>query len=115
MTPLVTAVRHRRAEEAGRMAAVEYLTTILRGILPRPESLRVQEETAGDVTVLTIHLPEEDRRFVVGKQGRTIEAVRYLIRAFAGRQGRMIVAKLPDDSPTTEETNERSCSAALRH
>lgn len=82
--------------------AAEYLKVILQGILPRPGALRIDEQVAGDVTVLTIHLPQEDRRYVVGKHGRNIEAVRHLLRAYAGRQGRMIVTKLPDERITTD-------------
>jgi predicted RNA-binding protein YlqC (UPF0109 family) len=58
------------------------------------------------VTVLTIRLPQEYRRFVVGKRGRNIEAIRDLLRAYAGRHGRTIIAKLPDEGSPTEDTNE---------
>jgi predicted RNA-binding protein YlqC (UPF0109 family) len=85
-----------------------FLLAMLGGIVPRPHLLRVEEETAGDVTVLTIHLPADDRRFVVGKGGKNIEAIRHLLRAYAGRQGQMIVAKLPDEGPIPEEPNEQS-------
>ncbi len=86
--------------------AARYLKDILWGILPRPEALRIQQETAADVTVLTILLPQEDRCFVVGKGGRNIEAVRHLLRAFAGRHGQMVVAKLPDERKPTEVQND---------
>ena len=66
--------------------AEQYLAAILQGVLPRPERLRIEQEYAGDVTVLTIHVPLDDRRFVVGRRGRTIEAVRDLLRAYAGRR-----------------------------
>ena len=85
-----------------------YLSDILRGILPRPDLLRLEQESAGDVIVLSIHLPKEDRRFVVGKRGRNIEAIRDLVRAYGGRQGRMIVTKLPDEGLMTEETHEQT-------
>ena len=84
-----------------------YLSTILAGILPRPEVLRIGQEAAGQVLVLTIHLPREDRRYVVGKKGRNIEAIRDLLRAFAGREGRSIVVKLPDDNSISEEDNDK--------
>lgn len=88
----------------------DYLDAILRGIVPRPGELRVVQEMAGDVIVLTIHLPQEDRRFVVGKHGRNIEAARCLMRAYAGRHGRMIVTKLPDEGSLSDEKREQSSS-----
>ena len=84
------------------MSPADYLAAILRGILPRPDELVVAEETVGAVTVLTIHLPPEDRRFVVGKRGRNIAAVRDLMRAYGGRRGQTIVTKLPDEDSLPE-------------
>ncbi len=88
--------------KAPPITAAQYLTSILREILPRPDALRIEQDHAGDVTVLTIHVPYDDRRFVVGKRGRNIEAIRALMRAFAGRRGHMIVAKLPDEAFLSE-------------
>ena len=90
------------------MNPIDYLATILRGILPNPESLQLEEEIAGHVTVLTIDLPQDDRRFVVGKRGRNIEALRQLLRAYAGLHGRSIVVKLPDEDFISKERNEYS-------
>ena len=90
------------------MSPADYLTVMLRGILPRPEALTIEGDISGGVTVLIIHLPREDRCFVVGKRGRNIAAVRDLLRAYGGRRGQTIVTKLPDESTPTEATDGRS-------
>ena len=88
--------------------AYAYLKAILLGILPRPESLQIEQETAGEVLVLIIRVPQEDRRYVVGKKGRNIEAIRDLVRAYGGRQGQSIVIKLSEESIQSEVNDERS-------
>ena len=85
------------------MTAQEFLSGILRGILPRPDTLRVEQSTAGDVTVLTIHLPQKDRRFVIGKGAKNIAAIRDLLRAYAGRHNHQVVVKLHDEEFTSDE------------
>lgn len=88
------------------MRPARFLTTILHGILPHPDDLRIEQETAGEVIVLSIYLPKNDRRFVVGKRGRNIEAIRSLLRAYGGRHGITVVTKLSDEGLRTEVTNE---------
>ena len=100
--------RHSAPTAPGCPDPVEYLANALSGILPRPDELRIEQEFAGDVTVLTIHVPLEHRRYVVGKRGRTIEAIRALLRAYAGRRGQMIVAKLPYDSRLSEKVDDKA-------
>jgi predicted RNA-binding protein YlqC (UPF0109 family) len=89
------------------LSPLDYLRAILAGIVPRPSVVRIEEETAGEVTVLTVHLPQEDRRFVVGQRGRNMEAIRHLFRAYAGRHGRSLIVKLSDECSPTEVVNER--------
>ena len=89
------------------MSAQKYLSQLLWGILPNPQALRVEEETVGAVVVLTIRLAPQYRRFVVGKRGRNMEAIRDLLRAYGGRHGMTIVIKLSEESIPNKDKDER--------
>ena len=94
--------------------AYAYLNAILRGILPQPEALQLEQETAGEVLVLTIRVPREDRRYVLGKKGRNIEAIRDLLRAYAGRHGRNIAVKLSDEEDPSHDARQQPHSISSR-
>ena len=88
------------------MTPSAYLTTLLGQILPESADLRVEEHVAANVTILTINVPLAARRFVIGRQGRTIEAIRNLLRAYGGLHGLTIIATLNDDNTKEGYDNE---------
>lgn len=71
-------------------AALEHT---VKGIVDRPEDVRVISSTTPRGDVLEVHVAEEDRGRVIGRGGRTAKALRTLVSALAdGQRVRVDVA-----------------------
>ncbi len=57
---------------------VRYLA---RGLVERPEEVEVQAELRGTQLTLRLRVPEAEVGRILGRQGRTIQALRTLLRA----------------------------------
>ena len=72
----------------------ELLERIARGLVDRPDEV-VVEETAGDGgTALALRVAPGDLGKVIGKQGRTVKAIRTLIAAAAARRQKRVVFEI---------------------
>jgi predicted RNA-binding protein YlqC (UPF0109 family) len=68
--------------EAGqRSAVVQDLLGVLRLLVDRPEEVRVEEYGGRSSTLLEAAVDPSDLGKVIGRQGRTIDALRALIAA----------------------------------
>ncbi|RRJ86103.1 RNA-binding protein [Gulosibacter macacae] len=59
------------------------LEHIVRGIVDRPDDVRVDARDSARGEVLVVHVHSEDLGRVIGRQGRTAKALRTLIQALA--------------------------------
>ncbi len=73
--------------EAPGPSAGRDLLALVRLLVERPHQLRVQEVGSEKSPVLVLHLDPEDRGRVIGRRGRTIQALRHLLEARARSQG----------------------------
>ncbi len=62
---------------------VEYLA---RRLVDHPDEVSVQRVERDDAVVLRLHVAEDDRGKVIGRQGRIIRALRTLVRASGARR-----------------------------
>jgi predicted RNA-binding protein YlqC (UPF0109 family) len=62
---------------------VEYLA---RSVVDHPERVRVEEQRTRDGVVYRVSVDPEDKGRIIGRQGRVIEAIRTLVRAYAKRR-----------------------------
>lgn len=65
----------------------ETLEYFVRALVAEPDAVRVEVAQDEDRVTYTIAVAEDDVGKVIGKQGRTIKALRTIIRAGAARQG----------------------------
>lgn len=73
---------------------VEYLT---RSLVDYPDEVRVDSFEEDDGTlVFEVHLNEDDVGKVIGRSGRTINALRTVIRAASVREGRRVLVDVVD-------------------
>jgi predicted RNA-binding protein YlqC (UPF0109 family) len=63
------------------------LEEFARAIVDEPASVHVTEETEDGVVFLDLEVAESDRGKVIGKRGRTADALRTLLDAVARRRG----------------------------
>jgi predicted RNA-binding protein YlqC (UPF0109 family) len=63
------------------------LETMARELVDEPEAVSVAEWDEGDGFYLELRVAPEDRGFVIGKRGRTADALRVVLDAVAHRRG----------------------------
>lgn len=83
------------------MTAEEYLRVVMVPLLVKPDALQVTK-TADDMgTLLTIVCGREDMGVIIGKSGKTAEAIRHLIRIVGVKNGARVSVKInePDGRP----------------
>ena len=63
------------------------LERIARGLVDEPGSVRVEEWTEDGMVHFDVEVAEPDRGRVIGRQGRTADAIRTVIEAAGRRRG----------------------------
>ena len=62
----------------------DLITKILRALVDQPEEVSVNEMGAGETKVLEVTVAKTDIGKVIGKRGRTVQAIRTILNAAAG-------------------------------
>ncbi len=64
---------------------------IIKHMVKDPDAVKVEEgEMRDDVTVYNVTVAEDDKGFVIGKQGKVAKALRCIVKAAAYREGKKI-------------------------
>ncbi|NIT04395.1 KH domain-containing protein [Candidatus Saccharibacteria bacterium] len=67
-------------------------------IVSNPKDVKVEESEEEDGTLhLTISVSPEDMGFIIGKNGRTISAIRSLVKTAAAKQGKEVFVELSEE------------------
>jgi predicted RNA-binding protein YlqC (UPF0109 family) len=77
-----------------------FLEHILKGIVLRPEQMRLVRSEDDRGTLFRIHLAKSDMPLVIGKAGQSIHAIRFIMKLYA-KDG-------PKISLILEEPNQRT-------
>lgn len=64
----------------------QLLESIVLGITSKPESVSIDEENENGTLVLKLKVADEDFGAIIGKGGRTIKAIRDLLRLKAQKE-----------------------------
>lgn len=89
--------------------ASEYLESLLRPIVARSDELYVDATAQLDRVVLEVRSNYQDKAFLIGRAGRTIDAAITLMSAWAGRHGlRVTIAPIQRDHHTTGTSDVRT-------
>jgi uncharacterized protein len=75
----------------------EFLRYIILNLVGNPEGLELTENRTPHRTVFRLRLPRQDIGKMVGKQGRTIEAIRNLLTASASRHDQKATLQIVED------------------
>jgi hypothetical protein len=76
----------------------ELLEHLARGLVEHPDEVRVTENTEDDGTVvLELSVGEDDYGSVIGRGGRTAQALRAVVKAAATRDRRRVFVDIVDD------------------
>ena len=70
--------------------------TIVRKLSDHPEQTRVVESFEGRSAVYEVSVPETDRGRLIGREGRTVRALRAFVGAAAAARGKRVVVRVRD-------------------
>ena len=87
----------------------ELLESIVKAIVNNPKAVVVDEKESVDfpgLTILTIDVAEEDKGIIIGRKGRTINAIRDLITISAIRLYKRVKVMIKDDQKPAEKIEE---------
>jgi hypothetical protein len=68
----------------------ELLEYLARGLVERPDEVRVQEVEEQDATVLELSVADGDYGNVIGRGGRTASALRAVIKSAGAKRNRRV-------------------------
>jgi uncharacterized protein len=74
----------------------ELLEYLARGLVERPDEVRVGEVREADAIVLELSVAEDDYGNVIGRGGRTAAALRSVIKSGGARQGQRVFLDIVD-------------------
>jgi uncharacterized protein len=72
------------------------LIKIVQSLVDDPEQVQVNEVVSSQTTVLELRVAKSDMGKVIGKKGRTVNAIRDLLNAFSGKAGKRYMLELVD-------------------
>lgn len=76
----------------------DLVTYIVKAIVETPDAVNVEESTLPDgKIILTINTAPTDVGLVIGRMGKTINAIRSLVKIQAIKQGKFVDVKVPSD------------------
>jgi len=76
----------------------ELLTTMVKALVDNPDKVKVKEVKGNGVSViLQITAMKEDYRFIIGKKGRIIEAIRNILMAASFKVGTKVLIEVMAD------------------
>lgn len=75
----------------------EFIEFIAKHLVDNPETVQIEEEQPDDRTIeMTLKVGAEDVGKVIGKQGKTAQAMRTLLTAIAAKEGKRAILKILD-------------------
>lgn len=96
--------------QTSRARAVELLEFLAKGLVSKPEAVRVETVEDEGSPVIELEVDPEDLGKVIGRGGRVAQALRTLVRA--GAEGRVTVDIVDSDEPEGEQPEEASAESA---
>ncbi len=83
-----------RSESSTPVAVLTYLA---RSLADEPDAVLVETEHRRGSVVLRVHVAPEDMGRVIGRRGRTAQAIRTLVAAAGARDGTQVSVDIVDD------------------
>ncbi len=85
----------------------EFVDFLLKQFVNNPEAVNITETMDGNFKILNVKVADEDMGLVIGKEGKTINSLRNLVRAKAIKDNVMVRVILEDNrQPTADSGSE---------
>ncbi len=79
------------------MDASEFLKFIITSIVSHPEDVAVERKDDDLGTLLTLRVAQDDMGVLIGKEGKTINAIRTVLRTFGARHDLRLNLRIHED------------------
>ena len=87
--------------------AARELARVVRYLVDQPEKVRVRSHRRGRIEVLEVSVAEDDMGTVIGRGGRTAQALRSLLRARGDALGESYDLRIRDNPSREGESHEQ--------
>ena len=74
----------------------DLLAYLAKGLVDRPEEVSVESFEEDGALVLELRVADDDTGKVIGRSGRTVNAIRTVMRACGTKQGRRVLVDIVD-------------------
>jgi len=74
----------------------ELIERIAKALVDQPDAVKVTEVEGERTSVIELSVANEDMRKIIGKQGRTVSAIRTLLNAASMKQKKRTILKIID-------------------
>ena len=89
----------------------DFLKYVIPFLIDNKEAFQVETKEEDEGTVIfTIHVAKEDMGKVIGKEGRTIQSIRNLVKILAVKENKRVMVEIaePEGSETPQESTENT-------
>lgn len=73
---------------------VDFLKKIISSIIDNPEDFDIKQEVEDSINVYTILVPDEEIGKIIGREGKTINAIRCLCRLKSQKDQQKVLVKV---------------------
>ncbi len=95
---LETSIQHNSLKSGVILSRVEnvkhFLDFVLRALAKNPDDIDIRETMDGQLTLFHVTLHSDDVGRVIGRNGRTISAIRSLLTAASGRNDQRVTVEI---------------------
>ena len=74
----------------------EFIERIAKALVDQPDAVKVTEVAGERTSVIELSVAEEDMGKIIGKQGRTVSAIRTLLNAASMKQKKRAILEIID-------------------
>ena len=74
----------------------EFIEFIAKRLVDQPDEVVLQEETQDDKLVYTLKVAKDDVGKIIGRKGRTAQALRVLLTAVGAKEGKRVLLHVAD-------------------
>ncbi len=74
----------------------EFIERIAKALVDQPDAVKIAEVKCERTSVIELSVAKEDMGKIIGKQGRTVSAIRTLLRAASMKQKKSTILEIID-------------------
>ncbi len=78
-------------------SASEFLTFVVSSLVDSKDRIEIQEREDELGTLLTLKVAKEDMGTIIGKDGKTIQAIRTVLRVYGAKADKRVNLKIIED------------------